>query len=655
MAKFGSLKANKLNHAGRLQYIKSVLSSIPVYYMSVVLFSKTFIDKINTIIRRFWWAGVQEEQQTSPIAYRSWEDICKSTDQGGLGIRDIELINKSLIIQSAWNIATNKNPFLTAILKAKYYPDNTFWTAPIPTSRSVYWSSILQVKHHLHSNATLQIHAGNSSIWSNPWIPIWQNIHDHILLPVTNPPLPATVSDLWMQGTKHWDHQMLSSTFSNQFVQVVESTPVVDSDQEDILRWTPATNGQCSSKAAYTHLVGLQQYTLPLQGSRGIHPEVNLILQKVWKGKTIPPFLKTFAWRLIRRALATAERAGRYSSHIDQHCTYCGAIENDVHLFFLCDLPRQVWATSDPPLPTHNISPNEDEVQLALPILITSNPSESFLSNTLFTLWYIWKARNDNRFQRKTWSTFQVNQAAKAHRQTHLSAMEEQIQAEPAPTTPQPNSSTPSTSVPGTHFPIAGTRIRMERYLTESPSLLRGTRCYTDASTLPNPPTAVPRAAGLGIFIVNNDMQPPLCFFIKAAMQDSLSVLMAESTALALAANLLQTLELPNANLLSDSQQLVHFLNGTDLSNPPDWRIKPYTQLISSVISHSNIPVRKINRTHNQMADSLARQALRSLLSDQLVFSRACTNPAHVHGCPLLSALHYVTINSVMVLSASCC
>jgi hypothetical protein len=55
------------------------------------------------------------------------------------------------------------------------------------------------------------------------------------------------------------------------------------------------------------------------------------------------------------------------------------------------------------------------------------------------------------------------------------------------------------------------------------------------------------------------------------------------------------------------------------------------------------------------MADSLARQALRSLLSDQLVFSRACTNPAHVHGCPLLSALHYVTINSVMVLSASCC
>jgi hypothetical protein len=49
-AKFGSIKANKLNHASRLQYIKSVLSSILVYYMSTVLFSNTFIAKINAII-----------------------------------------------------------------------------------------------------------------------------------------------------------------------------------------------------------------------------------------------------------------------------------------------------------------------------------------------------------------------------------------------------------------------------------------------------------------------------------------------------------------------------------------------------------------------------------------------------------------------------
>lgn len=86
MAKFGTIKANNLNHAGRLTYIKSVRASIPIYYMSTVLFSKTFIEKINTIIRRFWWASVQDEDSSSPIAYRSWDDICKPTEHGGLGI-----------------------------------------------------------------------------------------------------------------------------------------------------------------------------------------------------------------------------------------------------------------------------------------------------------------------------------------------------------------------------------------------------------------------------------------------------------------------------------------------------------------------------------------------------------------------------------------
>ena len=30
-------------------------------------------------------------------------------------------------------------------------------------------------------------------------------------------------------------------------------------------------------------------------------------------------------------------------------------------------------------------------------------------------MWYIWKARNDNRFQRKTWTPMQVHNAVAAH------------------------------------------------------------------------------------------------------------------------------------------------------------------------------------------------------------------------------------------------
>ena len=57
--------------------------------MSTVLFSKTFVEKINAIIRRFWWAGVQDDNPSNPIAFRSWDDICQPIDNGGLAIRDL--------------------------------------------------------------------------------------------------------------------------------------------------------------------------------------------------------------------------------------------------------------------------------------------------------------------------------------------------------------------------------------------------------------------------------------------------------------------------------------------------------------------------------------------------------------------------------------
>jgi hypothetical protein len=87
-AKLTTIKANKLNHAGRLTYMNLVLASIPVYYMFTILFSKSFIGRITTIIRKFWWTGVQEDSPTSPIAYRSWHDICQPKKKMGVWVSE---------------------------------------------------------------------------------------------------------------------------------------------------------------------------------------------------------------------------------------------------------------------------------------------------------------------------------------------------------------------------------------------------------------------------------------------------------------------------------------------------------------------------------------------------------------------------------------
>ena len=109
------------------------------------------------------------------------------------------------------------------------------------------------------------------------------------------------------------------------------------------------------------------------------------------------------------------------------------------------------------------------------------------------------------------------------------------------------------------------------------PALLPGVRCYTDASLLPDHTLSPPRTAGIGIFLVNTQVQPVQTIYIKALMSGAHSVIMAEAAALALAAMVADLLNFTNIAFLSDCNQLVQFLNADDQNHPPDWRIKPFT------------------------------------------------------------------------------
>jgi hypothetical protein len=235
---------------------------------------------------------VWAENSSNPIAFRSWDDICKPKTQGALGIRDMELINKSLLIHTAWNIVTDKNPFLSNVPKAKYYPNTSFWTAPSMGPRSVFWSSVLQVLHHLNENYIIQIHAGNSSIWSSPWMNSWNTIHEDIFLPVINTPLLAKISDLWLQGTTNWNQELLSTTFSPRLYKLL-SIPQLSSHQMRIFSDgnhrqmvnalpNPLTNSYSFSKPTPS----------PLQAPVPYLPILTLFFRKFGKLKPCLPFSK---------------------------------------------------------------------------------------------------------------------------------------------------------------------------------------------------------------------------------------------------------------------------------------------------------------------------------------------------------------------------
>jgi hypothetical protein len=148
-SKLSTYKAKSLSHAARLELIKSVFSSILVYYMSNIIFSKKFHAKITAIIRNFWWTGINSDPDHKPLFLAAWKNICVPTNQGGLGIRNLSAVNHALILTSIWRIAENSQSQIHLILKSKYFNDIAIWRAKSNLPKSAYWTYVMKTLHLL--------------------------------------------------------------------------------------------------------------------------------------------------------------------------------------------------------------------------------------------------------------------------------------------------------------------------------------------------------------------------------------------------------------------------------------------------------------------------------------------------------------------------
>jgi len=56
---------------------------------------------------------------TNKIAWVSWTIICKSKEEGGLGIKEIETFNKVLLAKWMWHLGTETNGKWRKVLLSK--------------------------------------------------------------------------------------------------------------------------------------------------------------------------------------------------------------------------------------------------------------------------------------------------------------------------------------------------------------------------------------------------------------------------------------------------------------------------------------------------------------------------------------------------------
>ena len=88
--KLSSWKQLYLSKGGRLTLLKSTLSSLPTYYLSLFTIPKVVATRLERIQRNFLW-GLSVVCFKYPLV--AWEKVCLPRELGGLGIRNLASFN----------------------------------------------------------------------------------------------------------------------------------------------------------------------------------------------------------------------------------------------------------------------------------------------------------------------------------------------------------------------------------------------------------------------------------------------------------------------------------------------------------------------------------------------------------------------------------
>ncbi|GAU43075.1 hypothetical protein TSUD_194290 [Trifolium subterraneum] len=146
-SKLGVWRNRFVSLGGRVVLLKSVLNSIPIFYLSFLKMPVKVWKQIVRLQRNFLWGGAGQERK---IAWVSWDKICRPKNRGGLGIRDLRVVNLALLGKWRWRVIVGGG---TTVASSDWFSEgvarkvgngssNAFWFDP--------WLGGLPLKDRYH-------------------------------------------------------------------------------------------------------------------------------------------------------------------------------------------------------------------------------------------------------------------------------------------------------------------------------------------------------------------------------------------------------------------------------------------------------------------------------------------------------------------------
>ena len=97
--------------------IRSTLLNLPIYLMSLLRMSSSVRQRLEHIQRDFLWGGGNLERKPHLVR---WELMCLSKKKGGLGIKCLSTLNKTLLCKWNWLFVNEREALWNQMIRGKY-------------------------------------------------------------------------------------------------------------------------------------------------------------------------------------------------------------------------------------------------------------------------------------------------------------------------------------------------------------------------------------------------------------------------------------------------------------------------------------------------------------------------------------------------------
>ncbi|KAE8667347.1 hypothetical protein F3Y22_tig00112411pilonHSYRG00033 [Hibiscus syriacus] len=276
-----------LSFGGREVFIKSVVQALPAYAMSCYLIPDGVLEDIKSQARSFWWSG---KQNTRGWAMVTWDRICKAKKFGGMGFRDLHMFNVALLGNQIWRFIHDENSLAFKVIKAKYFPNTSFFEARLGSNFSYAWASLMKAKEDLKDGFFWRVGIDSGirmfeENWGDDCAIEWGERY------VDNAASPVRVAEFMVPGCARWDEDKVVGVLRTADADKVLKT-LIAPVREDRLLWKHHGSGFYSAKSGYNWLMIRSSPTLVVDG----------IWNRIARARVLPK-IRIFGWRICHDAI----------------------------------------------------------------------------------------------------------------------------------------------------------------------------------------------------------------------------------------------------------------------------------------------------------------------------------------------------------------